>query len=262
MLVADDSRVVHRMFANAVAAWQQPVVMVTAFDGLQCVAACERHAIDVAFIDVAMPEMDGLEAITRLRYRGDRTFVTLISGTGSDVRFQLARHLKIYEFLLKPFSPQDVHRILRVHQRVSMPTRALVVDDSATVRKMVGKVLAGSVFSISVEEAATGEHALAMCEGGCFDIIFLDCNMPGLDGFDTLAGILTRNPDAKVIMMSGEADATKTARAHEAGALEFIAKPFYPRDIDRVLHMVYGLVPPVLTHVPEAALPNLPPLPV
>ena len=59
VLVADDSQVVHRMFANAVAAWPKPVVMVTAFDGLQCLAACERHAIDVAFIDVGMPEMSG-----------------------------------------------------------------------------------------------------------------------------------------------------------------------------------------------------------
>ena len=68
--------------------------------------------------------------------------------------------------------------------------------------------------------------------------------MPGLDGLDTLAGILARNRDAKVIMMSGAADGTQAARAQEVGALEFLAKPFYPRDIDRVLHLVYGLVPP------------------
>ena len=261
LLVADDSRIVHRTFASAVTTWPNPVVILTAYDGRQCIAACERHAVDVAFIDVDMPEMDGLEAITRLRYRGNRTFITLISGIGSDARLQLARHLRIYEFLHKPFVVADIHRILRVHQRINLPTRVLIVDDSATVRKMVKKVLAGSMFSLKIEEASTGAHALSMCESGFFDIVFLDCNMPGLDGFETLAQLLRRNADAKVVMMSGQADETKAARSHELGALDFLAKPFYPRDIDRVLHLAYAIAPPILTDSAAPALADLPPLP-
>lgn len=87
--------------------------MLSAYNGRQCVAHFEQSNIDLAFIDVAMPEMNGMEAIARLRYSGGRTFITLMSGTGGETRFPLARHLKTYEFLVKPFSPGDVHRILK-----------------------------------------------------------------------------------------------------------------------------------------------------
>jgi CheY-like chemotaxis protein len=262
MLVGDDSKVVHGLFAEMIADWPKPISMLSAYDGRHCVAFFEQGHIDIAFIDVAMPEMNGMEAIARMRYRGDRTFMTLMSGTASDVRFQLARYLKTYEFLVKPFSADDVHRILRIHQRVCLPTRVVIVDDSATVRRMVKKILAGSIFNIQVAEAANGEDALVMCTSGGFDIVFLDCNMPGLNGIDTLDGLLTRNPHAKVIMMSGERNETTVARARERGALEFLYKPFYPRDIDHVLHMAYDLKQPKLDDIPDGEFPNLPPLPV
>ena len=166
MLVGDDSKVVHGLFADIMAKWPKPVTMLGAYDGRQCVTFFEQGHIDIAFIDVTMPEMNGMEAIARLRYRGNRTFITLMSGIGSDVRFQLARYLKTYEFLIKPFLADHVHRILRIHQRVTLPTRAVIVDDSATVRRMVKKILAGSIFNIQVAEASNGDDALAMFSEG------------------------------------------------------------------------------------------------
>jgi CheY-like chemotaxis protein len=261
LLVGDDSKVVHALFADIAARWPKPITVLNAYNGRQCVSHLEQGRVDVAFIDVAMPEMNGMEAIARMRYSGDRTFITLMSGMGSDIRFQLARHLKTYEFLVKPFEPQDVHRILSIHQRVSLPTRVVIVDDSATVRRMVKRILASSIFNIQVAEAANGEDALVMCASGGFDILFLDCNMPGLTGLETLDGLLSRNPEAKIIMMSGERNAELVETARERGAIEFLTKPFYPRDIDRVLHMAYNLEPPMLDDVPDGEFPKLPPLP-
>ena len=92
---------------------------------------------------------------------------------------------------------------------------------SATVRRMVKKILAASFFNIVVAEAANGEEALVQCAPGGFDLVFLDCNMPGLDGIETLDGLLTRNPDAKVIMMSGERN---EARKREPGSPGSVAR--------------------------------------
>lgn len=262
MLVGDDSKVVHSLFADIVEKWSKPITMLSAYNGRQCVAQMEQGRVDIAFIDVAMPEMNGMEAIARMRYAGDRTFVTLMSGQGSDVRFQLARHLRTYEFLVKPFRPDDVRRILAIHQRVSLPTRVVIVDDSATVRRMVKRILANSIFNIQVAEAGNGEDALVMCASGGFDILFLDYNMPGLNGLETLAGLLSRNPYAKIIMMSGARDDALAKEALAAGALEFLHKPFFPREVDRVLHMAYDLIPPMLDDVVDGDFPKLPPLPV
>src|SRR5262249_23807726 len=90
-------------------------------------------------------------------------------------RFKLARYLKTYEFLVKPFRADNIHRVLSIHQRVSLPTRVVIVDDSATVRKMVKKILAGSIFNIHVADAASGDEALAMCANGVVRLV-----LPGL----------------------------------------------------------------------------------
>jgi DNA-binding response OmpR family regulator len=262
ILVGDDSKVVHSLFTDALTRWPKPVTMLSAYDGRQCVDFFERGQIDIAFIDVHMPDMNGMEAIARLRYCGNRTFITLMSGIGSDVRFQLARYLRTYEFLVKPFSAENIHRIMRIHQRVILPTKVVIVDDSATVRRMVKKILSSSIFSIQVAEAGNGSDALDMCMDGGFDIVFLDCNMPGLNGLATLDGLLKRNARAKVIMMSGERNEANVAQARERGALDFLFKPFYPRDVDRVLHMAYEMDQPKLADVADGDFPSLPPLPM
>jgi CheY-like chemotaxis protein len=262
MLVGDDSKVVHSLFADIIAHWSKPITLLNAYNGRQCVAQFEQGRVDLAFIDVNMPEMNGMEAIARMRYKGDRTFITLMSGQGSEVRFQLARHLRTYEFLVKPFAPEDVRRILSIHQRISLPTRVIIVDDSATVRRMVKKILANSIFNIQVAEAGNGEDALVMCAAGAFDILFLDYNMPGLNGLETLDGLLARNRDAKIIMMSGTHDDELADKARARGALDFLNKPFFPRDIDRVLHQAYNLIPPMLDDVSDGQFSRLPPLPV
>jgi CheY-like chemotaxis protein len=262
MLVGDDSKTMHSLFADIVEKWPKPITMLSAYNGRQCVAQFEQGRVDLAFIDVAMPEMNGLEAIARMRYAGNRTFVTLMSAEGSDLRFRLARHLRTYEFLIKPFQPEDVRHILTIHQRVSLPSRVVIVDDSATVRRMVKRILANSIFNIEVAEAGNGEDALAMCASGDFDILFLDYNMPGLNGLDTLAGLLSRNPHAKIIMMSGVRDDRLAEEARAKGALEFLHKPFFAREIDRVLHKAYDLIPPMLDDVADGDFPRLPPLPV
>ena len=122
------------------------IELVEASDGRECVKVLSRGDIDLAFIDVYMPEMSGLEALRNARSFGIRTFVTLMSGSGSDQFMELARQLRAYEFLRKPFGVRDVESIMQTYQRVIGPTKVLIVDDSMTVRKVVQQVLKRSIF--------------------------------------------------------------------------------------------------------------------
>jgi CheY-like chemotaxis protein len=117
------------------------------------------------------------------------------------------------------------------------------------VRQIVKRVLANSIFNIDPTEVGDGETALGYCEHGRFDVVFLDCNMPGRDGLETLACLLDRNPNAKIVMMSGEQNEERRRRALERGATAFLQKPFFPADIDRELHAIFGLRPPGLANV-------------
>jgi DNA-binding NtrC family response regulator len=247
MLVADDAQAIRQIFRHIAARSCGLIDLVEAADGRECVRQLSRNDIDLAFIDVYMPEMSGLEALRGARHLGVKTFVTLMSGApDSDHFMELARQLSAYEFLRKPFGVRDVEGIIETYRRVVGATKVLIVDDSMTVRKVVQRVLAASVFHMDCYEAPDGETALAYCGRVNFDVVFLDCNMPGLDGLATLDRLRLHNPDALVVMISGDRDKNYEVRAIKRGAAAFLAKPFAPHDVDAVLHMLFGLKLPSL----------------
>jgi CheY-like chemotaxis protein len=249
ILVADDSAAIHNFFAAAAQLSPIPFDIVTAETGRQCMELLNGGRFNLAFIDINMPEMSGMEAIGVARHGGDRTFAVLMSSNASEQRRELARLLKVYDFLVKPFSTDAVLGVLKTYCRVTASTRVLIVDDSATVRRIVHKVLSGSIFNIEATEVDNGQAALSCCGTDKFDVVFLDCNMPGLDGLQTLDRLIARDQPAKVIMISSQRNEERERSARQRGAVAFLHKPFYPRDVDRVMHALFGLNMPVLANV-------------
>jgi CheY-like chemotaxis protein len=144
----------------------------------------------------------------------------------------------------RPCNANEVHNLVQLCIRAKIPTRVLVVDDSSTMRKIVRKILQASHFALKIDEAEEGASALALLRAEKFGIVFLDYNMPGLNGFDTLTGIKQDYPNVAVVMMTSTLDNAIADRAHAAGALAFLKKPFYPADIDATLERYYGLTVP------------------
>lgn len=246
MLVADDSRTVQRFFKDVVDGLPWPLELVTAETGPECMALLDQGAIDLAFIDVHMPEMSGMEAVGRARFKGNTTFVTLMSSKSDERRLKVARQVRAYEYLVKPFTAGDVLDILKTYRIVSKRTRSMIVDDSRTIRQVILRVLRRSVFNLGIDEAGSGERALKLFAEGRYDLVFLDYNMPGLDGLDTLKRILSDEPNTKVIMISAERNDTHVREAMDAGAVTFLHKPFFAVDVDRALHAAFGLKLPGL----------------
>jgi DNA-binding NtrC family response regulator len=247
LLVADDSRVIRRIFMDAAQASELPFRISTTDNGRDCLTLLKSGDIDMAFIDVYIPELSGTEALWAARKLGVQTFVTVMSSPPSVEAVEVARRLKAYEFLFKPFDVADVLAIMKTYQRVTKPTKLLLVDDSLTVRKMIQKVVQGSLFRCAITEAADGETAAALCKSSDFDAVFLDQNMPGLAGLDTLERVLVFKPGLKVVMISSSDDPALEQRALASGARAFLRKPFDSADVDHVLHEIYGIKSPNLT---------------
>src|SRR6186997_158320 len=171
VLIADDANTVHQLIRDALPS-EYVANVVHAFDGLECLNALD-DGVDLAFIDVHMPTMGGMDAVWAARIAGNKTFVTLISGQANRRCIDLARQLGAYEFLIKPFSAADIDTILATHRRVSMPMQVLLVDDSPVTLKVMRKVLASSGFHLNIEVANTGAEALARCTAETFDVVFL-----------------------------------------------------------------------------------------
>ena len=102
----------------------------------------------------------------------------------------------------------------------------LVVDDSSVIRKVARRILEGLDFQIV--EAEDGEKALEACKRSMPEAVLLDWNMPVMDGLEFLVN-LRRMPGGdmpKVVFCTTENGMDHIARALEAGADEYIMKPF------------------------------------
>jgi two-component system, chemotaxis family, chemotaxis protein CheY len=105
--------------------------------------------------------------------------------------------------------------------------RALVVDDSRSMRAIISKQLRELGFA--VDEAQSGQEALSKLHNdGAFDIVLLDWNMPEMDGCEVLSLIRSqpRYKSMRVMMVTTESEMSQVAVALEAGANEYLMKPF------------------------------------
>ena len=103
-------------------------------------------------------------------------------------------------------------------------TRVLLVDDSVASRSAVGRILEGEVGIVIVGAARDGEEALGEVLRLEPDIVFLDLQMPRMDGFTFLRLLMARRP-TPVVVLSSQASRADVFKALELGALDFIAKP-------------------------------------
>ncbi len=107
-----------------------------------------------------------------------------------------------------------------------MSTECLVVDDSAVVRKVARRILEKHGFA--VREAADGQQALDAVGDAMPDLVLLDRNMPVMDGIEFLRALRLEYGagEPRVVMCTTEAAAEKIMEGLEAGADEYVMKPF------------------------------------
>lgn len=102
-------------------------------------------------------------------------------------------------------------------------TTVLLVDDEEEFVSALADRL--EARGLDVETAENGEIALAKAEKRKFDAILLDMSMPGMNGLETLRGLLEINPDLQVILLTGRATLGQAVEAMKLGALDFLEKP-------------------------------------
>ncbi|MFI5311251.1 MAG: LytR/AlgR family response regulator transcription factor, partial [Gemmatimonadales bacterium] len=110
--------------------------------------------------------------------------------------------------------------------------RVLIVDDEPRARARVRQLLAGADDVQIVGEASTGREAVAAIKRLSPDVVFLDIQMPGLDGFGALEA-LGADDAPHVVFVT--ADDRSAIRAFEVGAVDYLLKPFTPSRFEQVL---------------------------
>jgi two-component system chemotaxis response regulator CheY len=123
-------------------------------------------------------------------------------------------------------------------------SKALIVDDSKTIRTILGRIL--KELGYEVCEASNGKEALKVMESekAAVSLVLADWNMPEMNGFELLKH-LRQDPDLaslKVVMVTTETELDHMVSALEAGANEYVMKPFTKDILREKLEMV-GILP-------------------
>src|SRR5277367_2785717 len=106
--------------------------------------------------------------------------------------------------------------------------RILVVDNDQQIRRVVRINLVWNGFE--VDDAKSGDEALGYIRSGNYDLVLLDIKMPGMTGFETCRAIRALS-DVPIIMLSVRSAENDKVQALDAGADDYITKPFSTPDL-------------------------------
>jgi two-component system KDP operon response regulator KdpE len=110
-----------------------------------------------------------------------------------------------------------------------VPGNILMVDDDNAIRRALHTTL--TALGFAVDEACNGEGALALVRGKHFDAVLLDVNMPGIGGMETCRQLRRLAPVLPILMLTVRDRQEDLVRALDAGADDYITKPFFVREL-------------------------------
>ncbi len=259
-LIVDDNEVNRRVLVEQLTSFGMRVDVASsgqeAFSLLQA-AARTSDPYRVALLDHLMPEMDGEELGARIRRAPALAHIALVLFTSSGRRGEAKRfgEAGFDGYLVKPLRPsllQDalaavlgaresgrhdgiITRHLLVEENVfqrrspvadTVQARVLVAEDNAVNVKVATRMLAK--YGCRVDVAANGREAVELYGQLPYDVVFMDCQMPEMDGFEATAEIRRLEGDGRhtpIVALTANAMSGDRERCLEAGMDDFISKP-------------------------------------
>lgn len=128
------------------------------------------------------------------------------------------------ERIVSPETPDPV-----TAPQPSVQGKVLIVDDEPSVRRSLHTTLFSLGFDIG--EASSGDEAIELCRIVKYDAVLLDINMPGKSGIETCAELRKMRPRLAILIVSVNDDYERRVQALEAGADDYVIKPFHMREL-------------------------------
>lgn len=227
----------HELWRQGAALASVPIEF-SAHDATAAAAALSKGGIDICVMDASLPQEERAVVMKAASEASPPPFTIEAAAAGT------SRADGADAALAQPVNAAAARKLVDACVRAKIPNRVLIVDDSSTMRGIVRKILTASRFALDVHEVSEGQAAISQLRTGNFGMVFLDYNMPGLNGFETMAMIKRDHPAMAVVMITSALDEAVEERARTAGATAFLKKPFYPSDIDDILARYYGMPAP------------------
>lgn len=228
-MIVDDSAVVRHVISKQLETLGMWVSQ--ARDGREGLDIALTEAFDLIISDVEMPTMDGYQFCREIKKnpktRGTPVIIlsSLDSDKDIDVGFQVGAAAYVSKSSAQKELEGTIERILEAYN-FHRNRLILIVDDSATVRRMVQKGLEETGFQ--VVEAENGQAALDIIEACRPDLILSDIDMPVMNGVELCKQVQTMGDAAAIpfVIMSANNDRSMMRRSLEWGAAAYLVKPF------------------------------------
>ena len=246
VLVADDNASARGALAAACAAFGWRVD--AAPDGDAALAALRAGRYDLAFVDSAMPGLDGLALIAAAREAGTQLprFCLLAPDPDAERYAELGDEVGVTAVLGKPVTGAGlraaVARLLGSAQDAGAAPaaalagalagmRVLLVEDNVINQEVAGFIMAHAGATLDI--AANGRAAVSMLqEDADYDVVLMDLQMPVMNGFEATAAIRAAGLDLPIVAMTANAMDEDRRRSLEAGMQAHLAKPI---DVDALV---------------------------
>ena len=216
-------------------------------------AAREGEPFDVVVLDAQMPEMDGLDLAAAIRQAPSLRSARLVMLTSTGEHRARARELGITAYLTKPVRRARLLGVvadtaLEPAPAVAAPAvpaagvRVLVAEDNEVNQLVIESML--TKRGLAVDIANDGAEALAKLAHGTYAAVFMDCQMPNVDGYEATGRIRASERDGErlpVIAMTAHAMAGDRERCLAAGMDDYMSKPLRPEVLDELLERWLGV---------------------
>jgi CheY-like chemotaxis protein len=196
------------LFRRAVAASHVPIEIIEA-DSAATAARSFGAGVDLVLMDAALGDQTVAQILAAARGATTPPFTILLTDPTRP-----AGAFATDAMAIKPEQFLETKRFLESATRTRRTCRVLVLDDSSTMRSIVRKMLAAARFPLAVTEAAQGAEAIELASNVDFDIVFVDYNLPGFSGLETIGESrrLKRNPCFVLITSTRDTSIEQLAR--------------------------------------------------
>jgi len=229
ILIVDDEKNIRKTLADILI--DEGYSVSTAATGEEAVELCKKDSHETILMDVRMPGIDGVEAFRQIRRHNEGVRVILMSAYSVDALKEAALDEGAVAFLSKPL---ELEKVLSLIGEVK-DTAILVVEDDDQTAELLRANLKEQGYRVTIVKSS--HNALELVEQIQFDLIFLDANLPSMNGLELYLAIKKITPTAVAIMISDmEKEFEEIAReAVRRNAYTIVRKPL---DIDHILGLL------------------------
>jgi PAS domain S-box-containing protein len=282
VLIVDDNRTNRRILEGMLKRWDMKSTSVErGEEALVQLSSAQLMGEPYALVltDMHMPEKDGFSLIEQIRQRPELSTAIIMMLTSAGHRGDGARcqELGVAAYLLKPIRQSELReaiaRVLGAQgQKGAIPLvtryslqdardpdtvlRVLVAEDNQVNQRLAVRMLEKRGHRVTV--AGNGREALGILVKDTFDLVFMDVQMPEMDGFEATAGIREKEKGTArhqtVIALTAHAMKSDRERCLASGMDDYLSKPIRPQELDKILEKYLALRPKSANALESAGL--------